>query len=183
MSNLQIETERLTLRQFTARDWDDFYRIRSDPEVMRFITGAPPTPEQIKAAFEKTLQRWEEQKFGRLAIRFHDSEELIGWCGLDLLDKSDEVEVGYAMLPKFWGQGIASEVAAACIRYGFESLKLERIVAVSFPENVASWKVMKKLGMRYVKNARFYDKDVVYYEINRTEFRPSASRYVLRDNP
>jgi ribosomal-protein-alanine N-acetyltransferase len=171
------------MRQFTLADLEDLYSIRSDPEVVKFITGLPATKEQFAATLEKHLQRWEQYGFGPWALNFQGGADLLGWCGLDFLDTTTEVEVGYGLARRFWRLGIASEAAAASLRYGFQSLNLKRIVAVAYPQNTASWHIMEKLGMRYVKKGWYYGAEMVYYEIGCDEFRPSASKYVLRDNP
>lgn len=183
LRKVEIETDRLILRQFTAQDLDALFMIRSDPEVMQFITGSPSTKEQATASLEKHLLRWERLGFGHWALNYKGNTELLGWCGLDLLDTTTEVEVGYGLARKHWGLGLASEAAGASLRYGFETLNLDRIVAVAYPANEASWHVMEKLGMRFVKNGWYYGAEMVYYEMRRAVFRPSASKYVLRDNP
>ena len=80
------------------------------------------------------------------------------------------------------GQGYATEVAAAWLRYGFEEANLARVVAVADPENAGSRRVMEKLGMRYEKNERHYGKDCVFYAISREEFRPREGFYALRED-
>lgn len=149
---------------------------------MRFITGVPSTREQAYAALTKHLNRWQEHAFGHWAVRFKDDPTLLGWCGLDFLDTTPEIEVGYGLARSHWGLGIATEAASASLQYGFDQLQLERIVAVAYPQNTASRLVMEKLGMKYVKSGFYYGADLVYYEILRADFRLSASNHVLRDN-
>ena len=96
------------------------------------------------------------------------SNKLIGWCGLSYLD--EDVEIGYGIAKPYWGQRFASEAAAASIKYGFEELKLDRIVAVAWPDNIISRRVMDGLGMKYVKMAHYYHAEVVYYAISREEY-------------
>ncbi|MDQ3666020.1 MAG: GNAT family N-acetyltransferase [Acidobacteriota bacterium] len=167
---------------FTLEDLDDLFLIRSDPEVMRFITGVPSTKEQALAALTKHLNRWQAHGFGHWAVRFKNDPRLLGWCGLDFLDTTPEIEVGYGLARSYWGLGISTEAARASLEYGFEHLHLERIVAVAYPENAASRHVMEKLGMMYVKNGSYYGGDLVYYEISRADFPPGASNCILRDN-
>jgi RimJ/RimL family protein N-acetyltransferase len=167
---------------FTLGDLNDLFLIRSDPEVMRFITGVPSTREQALAALTKHLSRWQAHGFGHWAVRFKNDPTLLGWCGLDFLDTTPEIEVGYGLARSHWGLGISTEAARASLEYGFEHLHLERIVAVAYPENTASRHVMDKLGMKYVKNGSYYGGDLVYYDLNRADFPPSASNRILRDN-
>ena len=178
----EIETTRLRLRMLSPNDLDDLCLIRSDPEVMRFITGVPSAREEVRAALNRHLNRWEEDGFGHWAVTFRNDPTLLGWCGLDFLDATEEVEVGYGLAKKYWGLGVTTEAAQGSLRYGFEYLKLDRIVGVAYPQNTASRHVMEKLGMKYVKNGFYYGADMVYYQMLRADFRPGASEFVLRDN-
>ena len=74
------------------------------------------------------------------------------------------------MSESFWGQGYGTECAMGWLTFGFEKCGLERIVAVAYPENIGSWKIMKKCGMKYEKNERHYGADCVFYAISREEF-------------
>ncbi len=181
LSAHEIETARLRLRMFTLRDTDDYFLLRSDPEVMRYIgTGATSTREQTTTKLSWVLMQWEKHGFGIWAVVDKKSENLIGWAGLSFLDSNPEIEVGYGLAKAYWGTGMATEAAWASLRYGFEELQLDRIVAVAVPENAASQRVMEKAGMRYVKLAHYYGVDVAYYEITRESFRPGTSLYILR---
>jgi len=75
--------------------------------------------------------------------------QLIGSCEIEYLDETDEYELGYALGKAYWGQGIATEAAQAAVRFGFESAKLDRIIAVVVPENIASWRVLEHVGFIY----------------------------------
>ena len=174
----KIETARLRLRQFAPTDFEELLALRSDPDVMRFIgSGGPHDEGQVRASLDKHLRRWEEHGFGMWAVEFKDEGALVGWCGLVYLEDGEEVEVGYGFSKAHWGKGLATEAARASLRYGFETLGLERIVAVAQPENVASRRVMEKIGMKYVRKDFFYGTDVVYYCITRSEFQPDNSPY------
>ncbi|HVG37664.1 MAG TPA: GNAT family N-acetyltransferase [Pyrinomonadaceae bacterium] len=165
-----IDTPRLTLRELTRDDFEDFYRLRSDPEVMRYIGGKPHTREQVRATLEQNSEWWEHRDFGRWAVIHRADDRLIGWCGLGYLDSTPQIEIGYGLVPAYWRQGLTLEAARAALRDGFERLKFPRIVAVAAPENTGSWRVMEKLGMKYEKRAVYYGSDVVYYAIAREDF-------------
>jgi RimJ/RimL family protein N-acetyltransferase len=127
----EIETSRLHLRQFSMDDLNDLFAIRSDPEVMRFIgEGQPHSLDQVRDALENVLSVWKQHGFGRWAVVHKANKKMIGWCGLAFLEKTDEIEIGYGIAKEYWGRGLTTEAAAASIKYGFEELKLNRIVAV-----------------------------------------------------
>jgi ribosomal-protein-alanine N-acetyltransferase len=91
--------------------------------------------------------------FGMSGVIQKSDGKLIGWSGLQPLEDSGEIEVGYAFDKHYWGKGFATEIASAWLRYGFEQAGLRRIVAVTVPENKGSWHVMEKLGMKFEKRA------------------------------
>jgi ribosomal-protein-alanine N-acetyltransferase len=166
-----VETERLLLRPFERDDLDEFASINADADVMRYIgDGKPQTRAQTEMRLNAILDHWAQHGFGLWAVVDKASNALIGFCGLQYLDNTAEIEVGYRLARQFWGLGYATEAAAATLRYAFEVLGLDRIVAVVQPENFASQSVIEKIGLRYVKEARFYNSDVEYYAITRSEF-------------
>lgn len=163
-----IETQRLILRSFTSDDLDELALIGSDPEVMRFIgDGKPQSREQTAARLNSIIEHRNRHGFGVFAVVDKASGALMGYCGLQFLDNTPEIEVGYRLAKRFWGMGFASEAATASLRYGFEELGLDRIVAVVQPENFASQRVLEKIGLTFVKDARYYNTDVRYYAITR----------------
>jgi RimJ/RimL family protein N-acetyltransferase len=168
------ETPRLYLRQFTPDDLDELYRIYSDAETMKYLTGVR-TREATESAIHTMLKRWEEHNFGMWAVVHKIDRKIIGRCGLAFLDKTPEVELGYAFDKVYWNQGLATEASFASLNYGFNILKLERIVAIARPENIASQRVIQKVGMKYEKNAHYYETDVVYYSISRETYQSEVS--------
>jgi ribosomal-protein-alanine N-acetyltransferase len=95
------------------------------------------------------------------------SGRVIGACGLQLLEDGPEVELGYRLGRASRGHGYATEAARVWLEYGFETLGLDRIVAVAWPENTASWRVMEKCGMRLVGPGHHYGHETVLYELTR----------------
>ncbi len=177
---LEIETARLRLRHCTLEDLDELSIIRSDPSVMQYIgKGNPQSRQQVREVLLDISNHWQQHGFGRWAIVHKEEQKLIGLCGLNYFEDTPEVEVGYTLAKAYWGKGFASEVASASLRYGFEVVKLDRIVAVAYPENTASRRVMEKLGMRFVKTTRFFDCNLVYYEISSHEYQSTDSLYIL----
>ena len=164
----EIETSRLRLRMFRPSDLDALSRITGDAEVMKYLgTSGARTREKTKNTIDVILRHWDEHGFGIWALDHKMDGRLIGWCGLQMLEKTPEVEVAYLLARAYWNQGLATEAARASIEYGLNELRLDRIVAIARPENVGSYRVMEKVGMKYEKDAHFYNVDVVYYAIER----------------
>jgi RimJ/RimL family protein N-acetyltransferase len=87
--------------------------------------------------------------FGRWGVVYKPDDRVIGFNGLKYLGDLEEVDLGYRFLPEYWGRGIATESSLAIVRYGFESLGLERIIALVLPDNTGSIRVLEKIGMRF----------------------------------
>lgn len=172
----ELETERLILRMFSPEDALTLHRIWNDAEVMKYIEGWRPSPEDARAAMTRLVQHWRDKGFGQWAIVHKEDGQLIGYAGFKHLDQTPEVELLYGIDKPYWNKGYTTEVGRACLRYVFESTELERIVAVAMPENIGSWRVMEKLGMRREKIARYYNHDLVYYAILREEVEEQVRR-------
>jgi RimJ/RimL family protein N-acetyltransferase len=162
--HILLETDRLRLRRFTPGDVDLLVALDSDPEVMRYITFGAPTPRS--AYVETYLPRWlalydRQPGHGYFAAERRDGGEFLGWFHLrDDRIEPGYVELGYRLRRAAWGQGYATEGAAAVVRHGFERLELERISARTLLGNVASQRVMQKCGLR--EAGRFvYPEDVL----------------------
>lgn len=179
-----IETARLTLRGFVPEDIDRLAVILSDSEVMRYMPGGEPrTREQSERALTGIFEHWEMHGFGWWAVVHRSDAELIGWCGLTMIDEPPvtvDVEVAYLLDRPYWNKGFATEGAHASLRYAFDELELQRIIALAIPENGASRRVMEKIGMQYEKDVHFWDLDLVQYFITRDEFQPGEAVYKLR---
>ena len=149
--NIIIETPRLLIRPFTAGDASLIQALNSEPAVLQYI------PEPVIDSEEKALEILTtiilpqyHRKLGRWAVVVKDNNQFIGWCGLKWLEPSGEIDLGYRYLPAAWGKGYATEAAARLLTYGFEQLGLPKIIAHAHRENVASQKVLEKIGMTLV---------------------------------
>ena len=175
----EIETARLYLRQFKAGDLDDLHPIFNDADVVRYMKAElPVSREETERALLSIIQHWERHGFGRWAVIDKEVSRLIGYGGLRNLQGTPELV--YLLSKAFWGRGLATELARASLKWGFERLCCERIVAVTRPEHTASRRVMEKIGMTYEKDTCYLDINVVQYTISRT---PYQSRYILDQIP
>lgn len=144
----------MRLRPFTM---DDLGRIHQQfdghPDVWKFDPGYPPTREQRQRWLRFRIQELQVFSVGCLALELKSSGELIGCCGLEFCLFDDgthhrpEIEIYYRLGRDYWGCGYATEAARELLRYGFEDLRLERIIAQASAENAASLAVMRRLGM------------------------------------
>lgn len=171
--NVVIETERLLLRTFTIEDADLIYKLNLDPDVIRYTGDPIRDSAHAREVLEKTiLPQYALYNHGRWAVHTKPALEFIGWCGLKTrpetrltVGQGNEIDLGYRFLKKAWGNGYATEAAAACIRYGFEKLHLQRIVGRAMPQNTASLKVLEKCGMTFIGEEIVDDHPARTYEI------------------
>lgn len=166
-----FETERLLIRKFTPEDLDKLTEIRSDPKVYKYLGGIErQNPQALAKRLRFYIGCYEKYGFGTCATVWKETGEMIGSCGLQPLEDTSEIEVGYALASDYWGRGLGFECARAWLEYGFEKAGLERIVAVAYPENTGSWRIMEKCGMKYEKTEVHYDQECVFYAISKTGF-------------
>jgi len=174
----EIETSRLRLRMFAPEDLDDLCVIASDPEVMRFIgRGLPFTREETLLNLTSIINAFRRRGFGRWALVRKETGALTGYCGFSFGSEEVGVELAYMLSRGEWGQGLATEAARACLRYGFERLGLSSIAALTRPENFRSRGVMERLGMTYVRAGHHFGYSCVCYSIARGDWQPDGSVY------
>ncbi len=166
-----VESEHLSFRKFTLEDLPELIEHRSDPEVNKFLGGTKlQNPDALAKRIRFYMSCYESHGFGMCAMIWKPTGEMIGSAGLQPLDGTDEIEVGYSLTTEFWGRGIGTEAARAWLDHGFQSHGLDRIVAVAHTENWASRKIMEKLGMHYDKTEFHYDAECAFYSISKDEF-------------
>jgi RimJ/RimL family protein N-acetyltransferase len=166
-----LETKRLFFRKLTPGDLEWLIAMRTPEPVRRYLGGEKmQNPEALAKRLKFYISCYEQFGFGNSAMGLKSTGELIGTSGLQPLEDAGEIEVAYNLSEKHWRQGYGYECAMSWLKYGFEECGLERIVAVSYPENIASWKIMEKCGMRYEKNDMHYGIDCVFYAISREGF-------------
>ena len=168
--NIVLETERLIIRQFVPEDAEYIYKLHNDPDVMKYISSKKDeevTIEECSSFVEHCRSYYKKHTgLGIWATQTKEIGDFIGWTTLKDLDNTEDIEVGYRLQKEFWGNGYATEAAKALIEYGFNELKLDKIVGVALPENKASVRVLQKAGLEYVGIKKYYNTDVVFYEIN-----------------
>ena len=140
----RIETQQLRIRSFQPDDWQAVYDYTSDPDVMAYIPEGPLTPEQAKAFVADNMG--ERARF--VAVLLKTDDMLVGHMEFHPWFAPQTYEIGWIFNRACHGHGYATEAAMALLQYGFETLRLHRMIATCQPENVASCRVMEKLGMR-----------------------------------
>jgi ribosomal-protein-alanine N-acetyltransferase len=151
--NMQLQTERLLLRPLQASDAHALATMWTDPDVTHFM-GGPRDYAKLIASFEEDAKVNPPPRFDLFPVIEKSTGNIIGHCGL--LDKeiegAQEIELVYVFAKSAWGKGYATEIASVLRDYAFDALKLNRIVSLIEPENVASQHVANKVGMAHEKD-------------------------------
>jgi [ribosomal protein S5]-alanine N-acetyltransferase len=162
-----LETKRCYLRELTVDDAQAFYDLNDDPEVVKY-TGDKAFGNVAEArSFLQNYHQYESYGYGRWAVIDKGNGDFLGWCGLKYSPGLDEVDLGFRFFRKYWNRGYATETAKACIEYGFNVLKLEKIVGRAMEANVGSVKVLEKIGMEFVGRFDFELHPGVLYKIEK----------------
>ncbi len=156
---------RLHIRQFHYADLDDFAKILGDPVVMRFSLSGTKSREETRQFIEKCLETYQACDFGIWAVERRKDQRLLGYCGLipQKVEGERFMELGYRLGVSFWGKGYATEAAEIVRDFAFFRLKLPYLISIIEPENIASWRVAEKIGMRYERDSTFAGKTVRIY--------------------
>lgn len=146
-----LETERLILRRQTLEDAPFIMQLVNDPDWLRFIGDrGVRTVEDARRYIENgAMEIYRRYGFGFYLTELKGSGEPIGMCGLTKRDSLEDVDIGYAFMPRFRGQGYASEAASAVLDYGQKVLGLKRIVAITSIDNAVSSRLLEKIGLRF----------------------------------
>jgi [ribosomal protein S5]-alanine N-acetyltransferase len=160
-----LETARLKLRAFTINDWEPYAGMYADVSFVRYLGGKLLSTEEAWENIAIILGHWTLLGYGIWALESKATGQLIGRAGLLNLPGWPDVEVCWALSPRFWGNGYATEAAGASIAWAFEEAGLHRLISLIHPENRASDAVALRLGEAYREQISFEGKPTNVYEI------------------
>ena len=157
-----LETERLTLRQLTTDDAEFIFELLNDPSFIRNIGDRNIRTLDDAAAYvvNGPAASYAKNGFGLWLVALKETNEPIGMCGLIRRETLEDVDIGYALLPRFWSKGYAIEAAQATRDYAKDVVGLKRLVAIVDPVNEGSIRVLEKLGLHYEKMVRLSADDI-----------------------
>jgi RimJ/RimL family protein N-acetyltransferase len=164
-----LQTPRLRLRELTPDDEDALAAMFADPEVMRWIgRGGVVDRGGARKVLDRAIGNYAEHGYGEWALTTADDDEMIGLCGLidwPDIDGVPEMEVAYLLRRDVWGQGFATEAAAAIRDWAIGELGRDRLICLVYHDNVASAAVARKLGMSWEKDVPFGESTVAMYSL------------------
>jgi ribosomal-protein-alanine N-acetyltransferase len=157
-----LETERLLLRQFSTEDADFILELLNEPSFIRNIgdRGIRTIDGAISYILNGPVASYAKNGFGLYLVKLKETDESIGMCGLIKRDTLEDVDIGYAFLPRFWSKGYAVESAQAVKEYAKNVIRLNRIVAITDPENEGSIRVLEKIGLQFERMVRLSEDDI-----------------------
>jgi RimJ/RimL family protein N-acetyltransferase len=174
-----IETERLILREILPTDVEGMFELDSNPTVHQYLGGKPiQTKQQAADVIQFIREQYRNHGIGRFAAIEKSSGDFIGWSGLKFNTGEKEVlngerdfyDIGYRFIPRYWGNGYATESSLAILDYGFKELNLKLIVGAAEIENIASNKILQKIGLKYTNDFQFEEKVASWYELKREDY-------------
>ena len=166
-----FQTPRLILRRFTESDAPLVLQLNSDPEIVKYVHEPTlKTEAQAKKILLDIILPQYKNNLGRWAIHTINNMDFIGWCGLKYRPELDEIDLGYRLMQKAWGKGYATEAAQHSLDHGFNNLNLKLITGRAHIENLASIKVLEKIGMDFISEGIVDDCPVRTYTKTNSSF-------------
>jgi ribosomal-protein-alanine N-acetyltransferase len=162
-----FETPRLFLRRFTEEDVPLIYKLNSDPEIVKYVHEPILENEnQAKEILINNILPQYKLNLGRWAIHTKADYEFIGWCGLKYIKETEIYDLGYRLLRTAWGKGYATEAAQYTLIYGLRDLTIKLITGMAHVENIASIKVLAKIGMKFSRDEIIDGQPVKVYTLS-----------------
>ncbi|MBN2047459.1 MAG: GNAT family N-acetyltransferase [Anaerolineaceae bacterium] len=163
-----LETERVILRGFTPDDALALHAILNEENILQYFPG-PPAPDlpRVERIIQRQIEHWREHGHGWWALELRGQPGLVGWCGLQYLPETAETEVGYLLRHDCWGKHLARETARCSVQFGFAHFPLTEIIGLTHPENIASQKVLLRIGMEQLGVFAYFGMDCVKFSLKR----------------
>jgi len=171
-----IETPRLLLREIVPSDVEGIFELDSDPDVHTYLGATPITSlAEAEAIINYIRKQYEDNGIGRWAVIEKATNAFVGWSGLKyetvVREDMDYYDLGYRLKKKFWGKGMATETALASLEYGFRVLELKEIYAAAHLENLASNKILQKVGLTFFEVFDYDEEPHNWYRISREDWQ------------
>lgn len=162
----RLATPRLLLREYRTGDFDGFARNLADPEATKFMSGATDR-RMAWRIFSAGTGSWVLQGKGWWALELRDTGEVVGGVGAFVRETGPELELGWSLYRRFWGQGYATEAARAALDFSFDGHHARRVIAHITAANTASVSVSQRIGLKYEADVDFYGEPIGRYALER----------------
>ncbi len=175
---IELSTKRIVLEQIQEKEGLTFFTsFLSSPTLTKYLPNRSPYPaDQIEKCLTNRLAHWKDHDFGTFLIKLKDSKEIIGYCGLEYVEKTEFIDIRYGIFEKVWGQGLVKEAAQKTIEHGFTDLNLQLIFGCAIHENIGSIKILEAIGMQHHQAIDYYnDKSLKYYSISKKQYKSTLT--------
>ena len=175
-----LETERLILRELLETDLDGMFELDSNATVHKYLGNKPiSTKEQAAEIIRFIREQYDQLGIGRFAAIEKSSGDFIGWSGLklnagekeELNGVRDFVDIGYRFFPKYWGKGYATESSIATLKFGFEEMNYPVIYGAAETANIASNKILQKIGLKFINDFHYGDIPCKWYALKKEDYK------------
>jgi len=181
---IHLETEHLILREIVPSDLEGMFELDSNSTVHKYLGAKPIKTKKEAAAVIRFIRgQYRDYGIGRFAAIEKSSGDFMGWSGLkfntgekeELNGKIDFFDIGYRFIPRYWGKGYATESAIAALDFGFKTMNYKIIVGAALIDNIASNKVLEKIGLKYISNFNFENTTACWYELKKEDYEQKMS--------
>ena len=175
-----LETKRLILRELLDTDLEGMFALDSNATVHKYLGNNPiTTKDQAAENIRFIREQYIERGIGRFAAIEKSSGDFIGWSGLklnagekeELNGTRDFIDIGYRFIPKYWRKGYATESSIATFRFGFEEMNYPIIYGAAETANVASNKILQKIGLQFVNDFYYTDIPCKWYALKKDDYK------------
>ncbi|QIZ76456.1 GNAT family N-acetyltransferase [Ferrimonas lipolytica] len=168
---IELETERLILRQWRNDDFEPYARLCGDEKIMRYLGGNVLCREDSWRHMAMLVGHWQLKGFGHWAVELKHSGEFIGRIGCLEPEGWPDFELGWTICSNHQRQGLASEGARAALQWAFADPNRQQVISIIHPDNIASKQVALKLGLRFWRKATVKGIEVVIYGITKVDYQ------------
>lgn len=152
-----VTTQRLNLRMFDESDAPALLAVLKGEDVLKYFPpGPPPSLDLAQRMIQRVLGAWKELGYGLWAVESSSSGEFLGRAGLQHIEETDEIEVDFIIDRRHWGRGLATEAGMAALDFGFGQMGFQRVVGIVHVDNLASRRVLEKIGMSHDVRTEYF---------------------------
>ena len=160
-----MNSDRLIFSHYTSADFDDYFQLVSNADVMKMITGRPLLESETRERFEKMLKANREiPEIGHFKVSLRIDGNFVGHSKLEMTE-GKEAEIGYVLMPEYWRKGLGNEIAETLVYLGKEVAEIDNLLAIIDPENTASKRILEKQGFQWHYDGEYIGLPAAYYKL------------------
>lgn len=160
-----MNSERLTFVHYAAEDFEDYFRLVSNADVMKMVTGRPLLRDEAEKRYKEMLKiNLESPEIGHFKLSLSSDGGFVGHSKLEMTKKG-EAEIGYLMMPDYWGKGYGNEIAKTLISIRKKVNEIQNLIAIIDPENTASKKILMKQGFQWDCDGEYFGLPSAHYKM------------------